>query len=436
MPDQTINCPHCNHKIPLTEALTHQLTEHISAEFEQKRLEDQKQLELKRAEDQKRIDQAQAELQKEKANLAEQKKQQQEQVQQLLESEKKKIWVIAQQKAKESQGKEFLELQEQLKEQNKKLEESEKLEMELRRKTREVEEKARRQELENARKLDEEREKLVQEAKKQEAQEQQLKLAEKDKQMEILKKTIEDLRRQSEQGSMQIQGEVGEDSLKELLTVTFPLDSVQDVPTGMTGADLIQKVNGKVGVVTATILWESKNTKVFSDGWLSKLKRDQESTKAELAILVTRELPKSISHFGLINGIWVVSPEYVIALVTTLRMHLTEVEKIKRSMHGRDEKVMLLYNYLTGSEFKNRIENIVLSFVEMQKDLESEQNAFRRIWSKRQKQIERVVASTSGMYGDLQGIIGGALPTIQHLELDSPEIEVTTVEATLFTEIE
>lgn len=434
MPDQTINCPHCNHKIPLTEALTHQLTEHISAEFEQKRLEDQKQLESKRAEDQKRLDQAQEELLKQKAELAEQKKQQQEQVQQLLESEKKKMWVIAQQKAKESQGKEFQDLQEQLKEQSKKLEESEKLEIELRRKTREVEEKARRQELENARKLDEEREKLVQDAKKQEAQEQQLKLAEKDKQMEILKKTIEDLRRQSEQGSMQIQGEVGEDSLKELLSITFPLDSIQDVPTGMTGADLIQKVNGKVGVVTATILWESKNTKVFSDGWLSKLKRDQESTKAELAILVTKELPKNMAHFGLVNGVWVVSPQYVVALVTTLRMHLSEIDKVKRSMEGRDEKVMHLYNYLTGSAFKNRIENIVLAFVEMQKDLESEQNAFKRIWNKRRVQIDRVVESTTGMYGDLQGIIGGALPAVEQLELEPPEM--TTIEATLFTEIQ
>lgn len=422
MPDQTISCPHCHHKIPLSEALTHQITEHLKAEFEEKQLQEQKRLEKERAS-----------LEKQKSQLEEQEKKQQEKVQELLDAEKKKIWAIAQQKAKEVQGKEFQELQEQLKEQHKKLEESEKLELELRRKTREVEEKARRQELENARKLDEEREKLVQEAKKQESEEQQRKMAEKDKQMEILKKTIEDLRRQSEQGSMQIQGEVGEDSLKEMLTNAFPLDTIEDVPTGMTGADLIQKVNGKVSKVSATILWESKNTKSFSEGWLSKLKRDQESTKAELAILVTKEMPKHIDHFGLVNGVWVVSAEYVIALVTTLRMHLTEIDKVKKSLQGRDEKVMHLYSYLTGSEFKNRIENIVLSFMEMRKDLETEQNAFRRIWSKRQKQIERVVESTTGMYGDLQGIIGGALPTVQHLELEDPDLEA--IDTPLFKEI-
>lgn len=413
MPDQTIRCPNCDHQIPLTEALTHQLTEHIKADFEKQKLEQQKQLTLEKEA-----------LLKEKELLVEKQKNQQEQVQALLEAEKKKIWVVAQQKAKESQGKELKDLEEQIKEQQKKLFESEKQELELRKKTREIEEKARQQELELARKLDEERERLVLEAKKQEAEEQQRKISEKDKQIDIMKKTIEDLRRQSEQGSMQIQGDAAEDSLKELLTTSFPLDIISDVPTGITGADLIQKVNAHTGAAAATILWESKNTKSFSDMWLGKLKRDQEAIKAELAILVTRELPKTINNFGTINGVWVTTTEFSIPLVTTLRLHLTEIEKIKRSIEGRDEKITLLYNYLTGAEFKNRIENIVLSFVEMQQDLESEKNAFRRMWSKRQKQLERVMISTSGMYGELQGIIGGALPVIPHLELTEPEVEV------------
>jgi hypothetical protein len=224
---------------------------------------------------------------------------------------------------------------------------------------------------------------------------------------------------------MQIQGDSAEDALKELLTTAFPLDIVSDVPTGITGADLIQKVNGRVGAATATILWESKNTKSFSDMWLGKLKRDQEAIKAELAILVTRELPKTVTNFGTINGIWVTTTEFAIPLVTTLRLHLTEIDKIKRSLEGRDEKITLLYNYLTGAEFKNRIENIVLAYVEMGQDLESEKNAFRRMWSKRQKQLERLMISTSGMYGELQGIIGGALPIIPHLELEQPDVEIT-----------
>jgi hypothetical protein len=414
MPDQTIRCPHCNHTIHLTEALTHQLTEHIQADFEKQRQEDQKKLEAEK----------QALLQQQKI-LQEKQKQQQDEVQSLLEAEKKKIWVIAQQKAKESQGKELKDLQSQLDENQKKLAEAEKQELELLKKTRELDERARRQELEMARKLNEEREKLVMDAKKQEAEEQGRKISEKDKQIDIMKKTIEDLRRQSEQGSMQIQGDAAEDSLKELLSTSFPLDIISDVPTGITGADLIQKVNARMGATAATILWESKNTKAFSEMWLGKLKRDQEAIKAELAILVTRELPKTITNFGTINGVWVTTTEFAIPLVTTLRLHLTEIEKIKRSLEGRDEKITLLYNYLTGAEFKNRIENIVLSFVEMRQDLDSEKNAFRRMWSKRQKQLERLMVSTSGMYGELQGIIGGALPIIPHLELEQPEVDVT-----------
>lgn len=413
MPDQTIKCPHCNHPIPLTEALTHQLTEHIKADFEKQKLEQEKQLIL-----------ARKSLDKEKELLVEQQKNQDQHVQTLLETEKKKLWVTAQQKAKETQSKELKDLQEQLQEKEKKVQEAEKLELDLRKKTREIEEKARQQELELARKLDEERASLVSEAKKQEAEEQQRKLSEKDKQIDIMNKTIEDLRRQAQQGSMQIQGDAAEDTLKENLTTSFPLDIISDVPTGITGADLIQKVNGRLGSAAATILWESKNTQAFSEKWLGKLKQDQEAIKAELAILVTRQLPKSITNFGTINGVWVTTAEFAIPLVTTLRLHLTEIEKIKRSIEGRDEKVAVLYNYLTGIEFKNRMENIVLSFVEMQQDLDSERNAFRTRWNKRQKQLERLMISTSGMYGDLQGIIGGALPVISQLELDEPPVEV------------
>jgi hypothetical protein len=414
MPDQTIRCPHCNHPIPLTEALTHQLTEHIQADFEKQRQEDQKKLEAEK----------EILLQQQKI-LQEKQKQQQEEVQSLLETEKKKIWVIAQQKAKESQGKELKDLQSQLDENQKKLAEAEKQELELLKKTRELDERARRQELEMARKLNEEREKLVLDAKRQEAEEQGRKISEKDKQIDIMKKTIEDLRRQSEQGSMQIQGDAAEDSLKELLSTSFPLDIISDVPTGITGADLIQKVNARMGATAATILWESKNTKAFSEMWLGKLKRDQEAIKAELAILVTRELPKAITNFGTINGVWVTTKEFAIPLVTTLRLHLTEIEKIKRSLEGRDEKVMELYNYLTGANFKNRIESIVLSFVQMQQELDSEKKAFHKMWGKRQIQLERMMISTAGMYGELQGIIGGALPIIPHLELDPPDVEVT-----------
>ena len=268
-----------------------------------------------------------------------------------------------------------------------------------------------------ARKMDEERKKIIEETKKQESEQQRLKLQEKDKQLEIMRKQIDDLKRKAEQGSMQIQGEVQEDELKDILTLTFVKDEITDVPQGVNGADLIQKINGAIGQPTGTIIWESKNTKAFSDTWISKLKQDQGLVKAEVAILVSRVLPDDIEGFGLRNGIWVVGYTHVIPLASALRLHISEMYTVKQSLIGRDEKMAVLYQYLSGAQFKNRIENIVMAFMNMKQDLESEKRSFQRIWNKREKELEKVVMSTSSLYGDLQGIIGGSLPKIEQLEL-------------------
>ncbi len=389
MPDQTITCPNCGEQIPLTQALSQEVEHKLKDKLEQQKKEYGTQ----------------------------------------LEAEKKKLWLVAQKHAQEKveketgelqkqKEKELAELQEQLRENSKKLEESEKHELELRKKSRELEEKEKRIELEMARKLDEERSKIVADTKKEEAEAQRLKLQEKDKQLEQMRAQIGDLKRKAEQGSMQIQGEVQENDLRELLAHTFVTDEISDVATGAKGADLVQKVNAKIGTHSGTIIWESKNTKAFSDGWISKLKSDQGLVKADIAILVTQVLPDDIKGFGLKNGVWVVSYPHIIPLVNALRIQLVEVAKVKQSLVGRDEKMDMLYKYLSGAQFKNRVENIVMAFVSMKEDLETEKRSFSRIWSKREKEIEKVIMSTSNMYGDLQGIIGGSLPGIAQLELD------------------
>ncbi len=388
MADQTITCPNCGQQIPLTQALSQEVEHKLKDKLEQQKKEYGTQ----------------------------------------LEAEKKKLWAVAQKHAQEKvekesselqkkKDKELAELQEQLKENSKKLEESEKHELELRKKTRELEEKEKKIELEMARKLDEEREKIVADTKKQEAESQRLKLQEKDKQLEQMREQIGDLKRKAEQGSMQIQGEVQENDLRELLANTFVTDEISDVATGAKGADLVQKVNARVGNHSGTIIWESKNTKAFSEGWISKLKSDQGLVKADIAILVTQVLPEDIKGFGLKNGVWVVSYAHIIPLVNALRIQLVEVAKVKQSLVGRDEKMDMLYKYLSGAQFKNRVENIVMAFVNMKQDLETEKRSFTRIWAKREKEIEKVILSTSNMYGDLQGIIGGSLPGIEQLEL-------------------
>ena len=383
--DQTITCPDCGAQIPLTKALSEQVEHKLKHQLEKQKAEFEVKL-------------------KEKFELQ-------------ISAEKKKMWQLAQEKATEKQQKELFDLQEQLKENSKRLEESEKNELTLRKKARELEEKEKNIELEMARKMDEERKKIIEETKKQESEQQRLKLQEKDKQLEIMRKQIDDLKRKAEQGSMQIQGEVQEDELKDILTLTFVKDEITDVPQGVNGADLIQKINGAIGQPTGTIIWESKNTKAFSDTWISKLKQDQGLVKAEVAILVSRVLPDDIEGFGLRNGIWVVGYTHVIPLASALRLHISEMYTVKQSLIGRDEKMAVLYQYLSGAQFKNRIENIVMAFMNMKQDLESEKRSFQRIWNKREKELEKVVMSTSSLYGDLQGIIGGSLPKIEQLEL-------------------
>ena len=410
MADQNITCPSCGEQIPLTQALS----DEVEHKLKHKMLAQKKEFE---AALEAQAKQSAQELEKQQKSITEQ-----------LEAEKKKLWKVAQEKAlekiekqskeeKEKQEKELKELQEELKANSKKLEESEKHELELRKKARELEEKEKKMELEMARKMDSERKKIIEETKKQEGEEQRLKMQEKDKLVEMMKRQVDELKRKVEQGSMQIQGEVQEDDLKDLLATTFVTDLVEDVATGAKGADLIQKINAKLGSSMGTIIWESKNTKAFSESWISKLKSDQGLVKADIAILVTQVLPKEITGFGLKNGIWVVSYQYIIPLVNALRIQLIEVAKVKLSLVGRDEKMDLLYKYLSGPQFKNRVENIVMAFVSMKADLDTEKRSFNRIWNKREKEIEKVIMSTSNMYGDLQGIIGGSLPEISQLSL-------------------
>lgn len=413
MSDQTIICPKCAVVIPLSEALSeqikHELEDRLAAEHKKKAAE---------------IATMMAQVEKQKLDLATKQKTMAEQVAKQVDAEKQKLWQVAQEKAQEKVDTQVKDLQAQFQEKAKKLEEAQRNELELRKKTRDLEEQKKNLDLELARRLDEERKKIADEMRKTEGEQFRLKLLEKDKQVEIMQKTIEDLRRQSQQGSMQIQGEVQEDDLKNILSTTFFTDTVTDVPTGIKGGDLIHTVINQLGQKAGVILWESKNTQAWKNEWVTKLKQDQGAAGADVCILVTRVLPDDVKGFGVKNGVWVLEPNYIIPLVTTLRFHLLELSKVKNSLVGRDQKMEYLYQYLSGTQFKNRIESIVMAFSEMQKDLAGERRAMERIWRKRGAEIERVIENTAGLYGDLQGIVGASLPSIEALELpagDSPE---------------
>ncbi len=258
------------------------------------------------------------------------------------------------------------------------------------------------------------------EAKRKAEEDHHVKDQEKEGVINSLRVQIGDLERRANQGSQQMQGEVAEFSLETVLRTNFPFDQIEAVAQGIKGADVLQRVRSAAGHDCGTLVWESKNTKAWNDSWLSKLKDDQRAIRAEIAILVSTALPSNITHFGNMEGVWVTDIRYAVGLATVLREGLIQVTTTRRATEGKNEKMEMLYGYLSGPDFKQRVEAIVESFVTMQHDLEREKRAMETAWSKREKQIQRVIRSIAGMYGDMQGIVGATLPIIEHLELPAP----------------
>lgn len=239
-----------------------------------------------------------------------------------------------------------------------------------------------------------------------------------------MQKQIEELKRRAEQGSQQLQGEVQELELEALLSTKFPLDSIEPVPKGEYGGDILQRVNGQLGQKSGSILWESKRTKNWKDEWLTKLREDQRAAKAEISIIVSRALPKDVETFGFIDGVWVTDPKAVIPVAIALRHSLVEVALARSASEGQQTKMEMVYEYLTGPRFRQRVQAIVEAFSTMQEDIDKEKKAIMKQWAKREGQIERVMQATVGMYGDLQGIAGKSLQEIEGLELkalDAPK---------------
>ena len=260
-----------------------------------------------------------------------------------------------------------------------------------------------------------------------------LKVMEKEQTITSMQKQIEDLKRRAEQGSQQLQGEVQELELESLLRVKFPLDSIEPVPKGEHGGDALQKVVDTMGRSCGTILWESKRTKNWADGWLGKLRDDQRAAKAEISVLVSQVLPKDVEPFGMVDGVWVTHPKSAIPVAMVLRNTLIELAAARQVVDGQQTKTEMVYHYLTGPRFKQRVEGIVEAFSSMKEDLDKEKKAIMKQWAKREEQIDRVMQGTVGMYGDLQGIAGKTLQEIEGLEmraLDGSSIIGQTVSTT------
>jgi hypothetical protein len=332
-----------------------------------------------------------------------------------IENERAKIREEAQKTAEQQTAAAIRELQEKLSTKEQLLTQAQQTELKLRQERIEFEEQKKAFELEVARRADQVRACVA----KEKDEEFRLKEAEAARKMEEMKRQIDDLRRKAEQGSQQTQGEVLELDLESALQRCFGDDEVIAVPAGAHGGDLLQTVRDDLGRACGVIIWESKRTKNWSESWLTKLKDDQLRAKAQLAVLVSTALPRELASFQCRENVWVTPPALAVPLAAALRLVLIETAAAKRAVEGRQDKMSVVYDYLSGPEFRGRITAIVEAFSAMRDDLESEKRAMYKIWAKREKQIERVVVNTVGMHGDLQGIIGHSLPSIELLELDA-----------------
>ena len=329
-------------------------------------------------------------------------------------------------KTADSKGKQRIKMmQDQLAETQKNLEDAQKIELEFRNKQRELEKEKQRLELDVARKVDEERNKIREETLQIATEGHKLKDAEKEKQLESMRKQIDGLKRKAEQGSQKIQGEVLEIELEEMLSQDFPFDVIEPVSPGIKGGDIVHTINTQSGKYCGKILWETKRTKTWNEKWIQKVKDDQRNAKADIAVIVSEALPDGFHHFRQIDGVWVTDIPSASSLALALRVILTKAANERRMQAGKEEKMEVVYGYLTGLEFKNRVEAIVETFISMKDDLEREKAVAQRHWAKREKNIGRVIANTVGMYGDLEGIAGAALPAIKMLELPLEQEVVT-----------
>lgn len=278
-------------------------------------------------------------------------------------------------------------------------------------------------EAEIQKKITEEAGKIKAEAAETANREWSLRLDEKDKRIADMAKTIAELKEKSELTSQQLQGEVLELRVEDELRERYPTDSIEPVPKGVSGADVVQRVHSRSGTHAGTIAWEIKRTKNWQPAWLQKLREDARAIKADVAVIVSTALPDGIDSFGLVDDVWVVAPRFAVPVAAMLRQAVINVQSARRAAEGQGTKAELVYSYITGPSFRARVAALAETYSTMRADLEKERNAMTRLWSKREKQIETVMMSLSGMYGDMQGIAGQSMAEIDGmtLALEEPE---------------
>jgi len=339
-----------------------------------------------------------------------------------IKFEKQKLHNELKKKLQEEQNESMALLQKELNEKSEQVKElnRSKIEIErLKREKDEVESKAKSEaQIELSKQLKHEKEKIEKDL----SEQSELKFRQKDEQLEQIKRQLDNAQRKASQGSMQLQGEALELLIESWLSSQFPFDTISEVKKGAFGADCIQTVHTREAQNCGIICYESKNTKVWNDAWITKLKQDMLKVHADIGVLVSSVYPKNMKRMGFVNGIWVCSLDEFKGSVSLLRESLIRIHKKVQKEENKIDKMSLLYNYMTGNEFSMQMKAIVDGFMQMQEDLDKEKRSLMASWKRRQKTIDEVLLNTTEMYGSLQGIAGASsIVHIEALELEAPD---------------
>jgi len=405
-----IACPNCGVEIDVNDVLYHQVDAQLrrkyNDELAQERSNVQDEIDSLKVE-RKRLDTQKAQLDT-KVSTA---------IKDRLVAEERRLRTSIKAELESARAEEFTLLQTELADKGAQLKAFNKTRAENERLKREKDELQEFLEAELEKKLNEmltvEREKIRQ----READRAQMKLAEREKVIEQLNVQLKDAQRKAEQGSMQLQGEVQELALEQWLANTFPLDTIEEIKKGARGADCLQIVNTRARQNCGTIYYESKRTKGFQPGWIEKFKHDIREKGADIGVLVTESMPSDMARLGLKDGVWICTFDDFKSLCLVLRESLIILSNAITAQDNKGDKMGMLYDFLTGNEFRLQVEAIVEGFTQMQTDLESEKRSMAGIWKKREKQIQKVLLNTTQMHGAIKGIAGNAIQSVSLLEL-------------------
>ena len=411
-----IKCPNCGTLIDVENVLAADIELKLQQQYK-----DKLQQSLTKVEEDKK------KLQADQFLFEEKKKNENEIFAQKLQQEKQKLETEINEQLRKSIASDFENKLRMLENNNaeteEKLKEARKKELEFLQKEQQLKNKEAEFEITLQKKIQEERTAITEQVRQQETEKNnlketsfQLKLKELELQLDEQKKLADEMKRRAEQSSMQRQGESQEILLEEILKENFPFDVIEEVGKGVEGADCMQIIRNSAGTVCGKIIYESKRTKAWSNSWIDKLKSDKRNQAADAAILVTQAFPKDMDRFGEKEGIWLCSFEEVKSVVHLLRNGIIKVYEANKAQEGKGDKMQMLYDYLTGVEFRGQVEAIMEGFMAMKQGITKERIQMEKIWKEREKQLEKVLISTSGMYGSVKGIAGASIGDIPLLD--------------------